>query len=203
MVKKMYIERTSSLAQSPLNLKSCLSTLALHAKVSSKEEKSKLHPAYVSGFIDGEGCFSLSFRRFPRLKVGVEVIPSFSIGQKITVRNDLLLKQFKLFFKGGAIRVDKRGLYKYETRSIDHIMREIVPFFKKHPFLGEKLLDFQLFCEACSLLAAKEHLHRSGLLKILAIAEKMNRSGQRRTSLSDLRVLLEKREQDRSSDLHK
>ena len=157
----------------------------------------------MSGFTDGQGCFSLSFRKMPRLRLGVEVVPSFSIGQKISVRNDLLLKRFKLFFKGGNVRVDKRGLYKYETRSIDHITRVFVPFFKKHPLLGEKFVDFQLFCEACSLVAAKKDLTRPGLLEIIAIAERMNRSGQKKVDLSDLRLLLKNEEQDRSSDLHK
>jgi hypothetical protein len=38
-------------------------------------------PSYVSGYVDGEGCFCISLRPQPRIKVGWEVRPSFSVSQ--------------------------------------------------------------------------------------------------------------------------
>jgi len=36
---------------------------------------------YISGYIDGEGCFSVSFSRRSKLLVGWETKPSFSVSQ--------------------------------------------------------------------------------------------------------------------------
>ena len=161
---------------------------------SSSVHEKEIEPFYITGFTDGEGCFSLSFRKVSRLKMGVEVRPTFSISQKKSKRNYKLLEQFRRAFKGGSVRADKRGLYKYETRSLCHIRSHVIPFFQKYPLQSEKLYHFVLFCEACSLVAAKQHLNTAGLLKIVSIAEKMNLSGQKRLALSDLRALLKKQE---------
>ena len=150
---------------------------------------------FLVGFIDGEGCFSVSFRKLERLTLGIEVRPSFSVGQKKTNANLELLKKIQTRFQGGNIRIDKNKkdsvLYKYETRSLDHIKKEIIPFFKKHTLQTEKKFDFLRFCEICSLMEAKQHLKCSGLLTILEIGKKMNVSGKRRISIESLRFFLE------------
>ena len=38
-------------------------------------------PSYISGFVDGEGCFTVSISPRPTLRVGWEVRPSFSVSQ--------------------------------------------------------------------------------------------------------------------------
>lgn len=40
-----------------------------------------LNPFWVTGFVDGEGCFSIHFVENKKFKLGLEVRPSFSIGQ--------------------------------------------------------------------------------------------------------------------------
>jgi len=42
-------------------------------------QREKLNPHYVAGFIDGEGCFSVSIGRHGTLKRGFEVRPEFEI----------------------------------------------------------------------------------------------------------------------------
>ena len=145
---------------------------------------------YVSGFVDGEGCFSVSFRTLSRATVGFETRASFSVGQKQTKQNYKLLDRIRVLFKGGAIRDDKDGGYKYETRSLNHIRSEIIPFFKKYPLHTSKSVDFEIFCKICSLLAAKQHLNKAGLLQIIDLAKDMNPSGKRRLQLSIIRVQL-------------
>src|SRR5207249_8338873 len=38
-------------------------------------------PSYISGFVDGEGCFTVSIAPRPTLVVGWEVRPSLSVSQ--------------------------------------------------------------------------------------------------------------------------
>ena len=148
---------------------------------------------YISGFVDGEGCFSISFRRREKIKVGIELTPSFSIAQKKTAINYKLLEKIRDVFEGGAIRDDNRGCYKYETRSITHIQRKIIPFFKEYPLYTSKASDFVSFCNICSLIASKQHRNSTGLLQIFKFAETMNISGKRRLPIAELRAWLQKK----------
>ena len=150
---------------------------------------------YVSGFVDGEGSFSVSFRELRRTNIGIEVTPSFSIGQNKTVKNYALLLRIRNLFQGGAIRSDSKrnGFYKYETRSLVHIRKYVIPFFTSYPLHTQKSDDFEYFCKICSLMAAKHHLNLKGITQIIDLAEKMNPSGTRRLPISRLRALLKKR----------
>lgn len=149
---------------------------------------------YVSGFVDGEGCFSVSFRRLRKLEVGIETRISFSLSQKISSRNYALLLQIRNLFGGGAIRRDRTGCYKYETRSVQHIKNKVVPFFQKYPLYTSKALDFDCFCEICSLICDKQHLKKAGLLRILELCKNMNPSGKRRYTLEYLLNFIENKD---------
>ncbi len=147
--------------------------------------------SYVSGFVDGEGCFSVSFRKLERNNLGIEVRVSFSVAQKKTPVNYVLLQRIRDLFQGGAIRYGKDGCYKYETRALAHIRKNIIPFFLKYPLYTSKASDFEKFCKICSLMAGKQHLNKSGLIQIIDITEGMNPSGIRRLQLAQIRALLE------------
>ena len=156
-----------------------------------KDKKEEEFCFYVSGFVDGEGCFSISFRMLSRIKIKFETRASFSVAQKRTAANYALLDRIRLLFKGGGIRGD-RNCYKYETRALSHLMTEIIPFFKKYPLYTSKALDFNNFCKICSLIAAKQHLNKIGLLQILDLAENMKFSGTRKLDLNGIRAQLKK-----------
>ena len=160
--------------------------------IESLGESPEYFDHYISGFVDGEGCFSVSFREWARLKCKIELRPSFSVGQKKSAINLRLLQKIQQRFKGGTIRFDSagKGLYKYETRSLCHIVESVVPFFERYPLYTEKGTDFAYFCKICDMMKEKKHLTRQGLLDSIAIAEKMNLSGKRRVAFNDLRALL-------------
>ena len=146
---------------------------------------------YLSGFVDGEGCFSVSFREREKLNQGIEVTPSFAIAQKKTKQNYALLNKIRLIFQGGAIRDDGRGCYKYESRSITHLRNQVIPFFLKYPLYTSKASDFLCFSEICSLIASKQHLNKNGLSHILLLSKSMNSSGTRKLPIYKLQAFLE------------
>ena len=53
-------------------------------------------PSYISGFVDGEGCFSVSFGPRPTLSLGWEVRPSLSVSQNGD-RSEVLLEIQRYF----------------------------------------------------------------------------------------------------------
>ncbi len=136
---------------------------------------------HLAGFIDGEGCFSINFRLRKKMALGIEVQPSFTIGQLKTPENYRLLSEIQKIFDGGGIRYSRRdNCYKYETRKIGHITRNIIPFIKKYPLYSSKMKDFILFEKICSLIETKSHLTTMGLKQIITLAYKMNPSGSRK-----------------------
>lgn len=138
---------------------------------------------HLSGFTDGEGCFSISFSLRDRLSVGIECRPSFSLSQKISPKNLKYLEEIRDYFDAGAIRKDNDGCYKYESRRLDVLTKKIIPFFEQHPLQTEKQNDFIIFSKICSQIKTGKHLTANGLLCILEECKTLNPSGRRKNSL--------------------
>jgi len=148
-----------------------------------------LQPWYITGLVDGEGCFSVSFSLHKRLNIGIETRPSFSLSLN---RRDLaLVKSVHAFFGCGAVRYSKSDrTYKYEVRSVHDLITKILPHFEQYPLLGAKLEDYQRFSEICKSINANHHLSKKFLPGIIEKAYAMNPSGKRRHEKADLlRVL--------------
>jgi hypothetical protein len=75
-------------------------------------------PSYISGYIDGEGCFAVSISPCcPTLLVRWEVRPSLSVSQNGDRREVLLMMQ--QYFACGTVRPDRSDrTVKWETRSL-------------------------------------------------------------------------------------
>ena len=146
-----------------------------HAKVLSE----RVNPYYVSGYVDGEGCFTVSFSPRSKLKVKWEVRPSFSVSQNAD-RAETLFQLVK-YFGCGSIRPDRSDkTLKYEVRSINNLIDNIIPHFEKYPLQSSKQKDFTYFADICRRVYQGMHLLPKGLAKLQIDALKMNPSGKRR-----------------------
>ena len=58
-------------------------------------------------------------------------------------------------------------------------MDVIIPFFKRHKMHSAKRIDFEKFAQCVELMERKVHLSRDGLIKIVKIAQTMNRKKSR------------------------
>ena len=134
--------------------------------------------SYISGYIDGEGCFTVSISPRPTLLAGWEVRPSLSVSQNGDRAEVLLLIQ--RYFGCGRIRPDRSDrTVKWETRSLDPIRTAVIPHFTQYPMLSGKHRDFERFADICERMARGEHRLRSGLVEIVRLAGEMNPSGKR------------------------
>lgn len=134
---------------------------------------------YISGYVDGEGSFCVSFSKRDKFLVGWETKPSLSISQKEERANVLFLIQKVL--KCGFIRKDTSdGTLKYEVRSLEDLLKKVIPHFEKYPLLSPKQKDFLSFKKICCFMKNGKHKKASGLRKIVLIACKMNPSGKRK-----------------------
>lgn len=148
-----------------------------------------LNPWYVSGLVDGEGCFHVSFSLRKKLRIGIETRPSFSIS--LNCRDLMLLQGVHQYFGCGAIRYSESDrTYKYESRSIADLVQRIIPHFEKYALHGSKQNDFVRFADICRSVHAAQHLNRERLKGIIDSAFEMNPSGKRMRAKCDLlRVL--------------
>ena len=166
--------------------------------------------AYISGYVDGEGCFTVSISPRAKLRVGWEVRPSFSVSQNGDRAE--VLYALQAYFGCGSIRPDPSDkTLKWETRRLEEILERVIPHFERWPLMSGKHHDFERFASVCRLMAAGEHRSRAGLTKIVELARGMNPSGKRRY---DAAVVLETLQGEeivcasgngggtRSSDLH-
>lgn len=146
---------------------------------------------WIVGFIDGEGCFSVSFNKKSTLSCGIEVRPSFSVSQK--AHSYIALENIQNYFKCGNIRFDRKdGTYKFEVRSLVELRKIIIPFFNKYSLLTKKKVDFETFQVICNLVAECQHLNIIGIEKIISLAYTMNGSGKRKYTKEELLKFLNK-----------
>jgi hypothetical protein len=141
--------------------------------------------AYISGYADGEGCFSVSIAPRATLAVGWEVRPSFSVSQNRDRAE--VLHALQSYFGCGSIRPDSSDkTLKWESRKLDDLVGRIVPHFIRYPLLSAKQLDFERFAVVCLRMADGEHRSRLGLLGIVSTVRDKNADGRRRYDADEL-----------------
>jgi hypothetical protein len=141
--------------------------------------------SYISGYVDGEGCFCVSLRPQPKIRVGWEVRPSFSVSQNGDRAE--LIKLLPILFGSGTIRPDRSDkTLKFEIRSLRALNECVVPFFVRYPLLSSKRRDFELFRRICRLMGSKVHLMPEGLMLIAELAQQMN-SGIRKYTADSIK----------------
>ena len=148
----------------------------------------RLDPWYVTGLAEGEGCFCISFAVRPRLRVGLEARPSFSLS--LNARDRDLLGDLQAFFECGWIR-ESRGdrTFKYEARSVSDLLDRVVPHFEAYPLRGAKRRSFGGFATACQMIGQGDHLRSEGMAEIVRIAYEMNLGKRRHPASTLLRAL--------------
>ena len=135
-------------------------------------------PSYISGYIDGEGCFTVSISPRPTLSVGWETRPSLTVSQNGDRSEVLLLMQ--RYFECGTVRPDRSDrTVKWETRSLSSLTARVIPHFCRYPLQSGKRADFELFADICRRMARGDHRDPMGMAEIVRRAARMNPSGKR------------------------
>jgi LAGLIDADG endonuclease len=141
-----------------------------------------LDPNWIVGFVDGEGCFSVSVHRSSMMHRhgGWQLQPVFHIYQHQDHR-EVLEAMIPTF---GCGRVRSKGprssVLTYAVDALRDLETAIVPFFEEHP-LVVKNADFKSFAAIVRSMRLKEHLTRSGFEQLVRLAYGMNANGKQRS----------------------
>jgi LAGLIDADG endonuclease len=93
--------------------------------------------AYISGYVDGEGCFTVSISPRAKLAAGWEVRPSFSVSQNGDRAE--VLYALQAYFECGSIRPDRSDrTLKWETRRLEDHLGRVLPHFERYPLVSGK-----------------------------------------------------------------
>ena len=156
-----------------------LTSVSSKGKMPDNQQERLKIIGWIVGYVDGEGCFSVSMFRNKETRYGWQVFPEFVVTQGEKSLNSL--KFIQDFFGCGKIFINRRrdnhreDIYRYCVRSIKDINEKIIPFFDENKLRTEKKKDFELFVKIIKLMLKQEHYNFKGLKKIANLIQKMNR----------------------------
>jgi LAGLIDADG endonuclease len=144
------------------------------------QQERLLNPWYITGWFDGEGCFSVSVHPHPSARYRWLIDPVVQTYQhKDSIE---ILERIKNYFKAGVIRPKGPSsnvlTYSVESRSV--IYQKIIPHFIQYPLQTRKNNDFILFCKIIEAMENKEHHQIEGFKRIVDLAFQMNPHGKNR-----------------------
>lgn len=148
-----------------------------------RSEPSPLHPHYVVGFVDGEGCFCVSVSKHKTLKRRLEVRPEFEI--EVRADDRAILERIQATIGCGTIydlsyeRYGWQPHAKYKVSNIRDLRETVVPFFQRYPLQAKKGQVFNAFAKIVTMVAEKEHLTYGGFQKILKLRYQMRVLGKK------------------------
>jgi len=140
-----------------------------------------LDPMWIAGFVDGEGCFSVSVHRNPFMHRhgGWQIQAAFHVYQHRDHR--VVLDELRSFFECGSVRAKgpRSDVLTYSVWALRDLESVIIPFFEKSR-LRVKGTDFRAFAAVVRALQRREHFTMDGFERIVRLAYGMNANGKQR-----------------------
>ncbi len=144
------------------------------------QQERLLDPWYVTGWFDGEGCFSVSIHPHPNSRFGWIIDP---VVQTYQHRDSLrILERIQDYFDCGHIRSKgpNSNVLTFSVESRVQIIQKVIPHFLQYPLQSRKQNDFLLFRQIVDLMEEKEHHSWEGFLSVVELAFRMNPHGKNR-----------------------
>jgi hypothetical protein len=139
---------------------------------------------WITGFVDGEGCFSINLVRQPHrsnrrgYRTGFQVAHQFVVTQG--AKSVECLHTMQQFFGVGRLHCNRRhdnhkeDLYQFVVCGRSDLQQKIIPFFQRYPLRTAKRTDFEKFVRCMRIIEVNAHLTVRGLIAIAEIIQTMN-----------------------------
>jgi LAGLIDADG DNA endonuclease family protein len=173
------------------------SKLSDNATGADNQQERLIKIGWITGFVDGEGCFSIGFVKQPDrgrrrgYTTGYQVSHEFAVTQGKKSLSSLL--ELQKFFGVGQIIINRRydnhkeHLYRFVVRKREDLISVIIPFFEQYTLRTSKEHDFRKFVSCVHMIDQGVHLSREGLIEIAHITQTMNRQKPRTELIRILR----------------
>jgi hypothetical protein len=150
--------------------------------VSGADNQQERLDSYISGYVDGEGCFAVAVNRNPSCRIGFQLVPEFHVSQNAD-RSQVLGLIRSRFGGCGYIKPNGRKdrALVYVVRKRDDLTTHVIPFFERSPLLSSKQEDFEKFALIVRAMAEGRHRTPGGFSGLLDQALSMNGGGRFRS----------------------
>jgi hypothetical protein len=155
-----------------------------NSSAAENQQERLIKIGWITGFVDGEGCFSIHVVRQPHrhnrrgYKTGFQVAHQFVVTQGAKSIESLQVMQ--RYFRVGRLHLNRRydnhkeHLYQYVVRKRSDLLETIIPFFQQFQLRTSKRIDFEKFVRCMRVIETGAHLTNCGLLEIVEIMQTMN-----------------------------
>jgi hypothetical protein len=147
--------------------------------VSGADNQQERLDSYISGYVDGEGCFAVAVNRNPSCCSGFQLAPEFHVSQNAD-RSQVLRLIRERFGGSGYIKSNGRKdrVLVYVVRRREDLLTHVIPFFDRSPLLSSKHEDFETFSAIVRAMADGIHRTPGGFSRLLEEALSMNGGGR-------------------------
>jgi hypothetical protein len=150
--------------------------------VSGADNQQERLDGYISGYVDGEGCFAVAVNRNPSSRSGYQLVPEFHVSQNGD-RAQVLWLIRERFGDSGYVKSNGRKdrALVYVVRRRRDLLEHVIPFFERSPLLSSKQEDFKKFATIVRSMALGQHRTPDGFVRLLEVALSMNGGGRFRS----------------------
>ena len=139
---------------------------------SADNQQERLDPNWITGFVDGEGCFYVGINQHNKTKLW-QLLPEFRIVQH--QRDEQVLYKIQKYFGFGTVNVNHGDRKEFRVRGLENL-NKIVEFFKIYKFqTRSKQKSFEVFSEVIKMMNNEEHLKDEGRTKIAKLISTVNK----------------------------
>lgn len=132
----------------------------------------KLHCQWITGFVDGEGCFSFSIFPSEGMASKFQVQGEFSVVQH---KRDLqVLHSLKEHFGCGNVTRNHGDRFQYRVKNVKDLLKVIIPFFEEYPLNTGKKDQLPIFKDICNRLVLEKHLTKEGFNEISVLVKQLS-----------------------------
>lgn len=147
--------------------------------------RKKISDEYLSGFVDGEGCFYVGFSRRNDLPLKWQILTEFHLSQNPGGRN--LLEEFKKRLNCGYLKPNhaknpKDRSWVLVIKNREDLKKKLIPFFTKNPLHSQKQQEFIIFAKVLNLIKRNKHLQKEGFHEIVKLVFSLLRTTHKRYS---------------------
>jgi LAGLIDADG endonuclease len=168
-----------------------------NASSAENQQERLVRTGWITGFVDGEGCFSIGLIRQQSrpsrkgYRTGYQVFPEFVVTQGS--KSLAALEELRDFFGVGQVLINRRQdnhkehLHRYVVRGLNDLRSVVIPFFREFTLRTAKRDDFQSFAQCVEIISTGRHLRTDGLADLLEIMQTMNSQKSRSELIRILR----------------
>ncbi|MBU0999468.1 LAGLIDADG family homing endonuclease [Patescibacteria group bacterium] len=154
-----------------------------------QESNKSISDQYLTGFVEGEGCFYVGFSKRNDLPLGWQIITEFHLSQNPGGKN--ILYFFTKRLKCGYIKRNHPKSKRDKTwvliiKNRDDLNNKLIPFFEKNPLQTSKFEDYKIFKQTLSLVEKKKHLTMNGFKQIVNLVFSSKRETRKRYSKKEI-----------------